>query len=174
LYLSADDDVHGRELWKSDGTSDGTILLKDINQDNGQQDWPSGGSWPSQFAGGGDVVLFAALDHDNGDRTELWRSDGSEAGTVLVHRFERRSDLHINLPALIGEWIYFGGGRNAHELWRTDGEIVERVEVMGSRRSVALAAFDSDLLFSGRARDGRDYLYRTDGTSGGTVRLTTR
>ena len=30
-YFSADDRVHGQELWKSDGTAAGTMLVNDIN-----------------------------------------------------------------------------------------------------------------------------------------------
>ena len=65
----------GEELWKSDGTDAGTVLVKDINPG------PEDGSISNLTAFDGEL-LFEADDGSSGD--ELWKSDGTETGTVLV------------------------------------------------------------------------------------------
>ena len=75
LYFRANDGTNGQELWKSDGTANGTMMVKDIN--NG-----SGGSDPSHLTAVGNTLYFRANDGTNG--YELWKSDGTANGTMMV------------------------------------------------------------------------------------------
>ncbi len=91
LYFAAADGVHGDELWRSEGTRDTTVLVKDIN----------GGVLPSAPTALTDVngTLFftaytGAIPEDTATTDtgrELWKSDGTAAGTVLVKDILSRS-----------------------------------------------------------------------------------
>jgi len=76
-FMIASDGVSGMELWKSDGTILGTVLVKDILP--GAGDGLAGGS---SLVAIGNTVYFAASDGSVG--VELWKSDGTAAGTVMV------------------------------------------------------------------------------------------
>src|SRR5262249_30949661 len=75
VFFAANDNVHGRELWKTDGTDAGTALVKDINPGRGS-------SYPEYLTNFNGTLFFVANDGTNGK--ELWKSDGTAAGTVLV------------------------------------------------------------------------------------------
>ena len=79
VLFTADDGTTGIELWATDGTSAGTTLVRNINT-------AASGTTGSSPAGFAEIsaghVLFSAFDPVNG--TEIWRTDGTSAGTVLV------------------------------------------------------------------------------------------
>jgi len=77
LYFMGEDSLHGKEPWKSDGTVNGTVLLKDIVTGTGG----SSGGAGSGFTKLGDKILFAAYS-DKG--VELWSTNGTGAGTLLL------------------------------------------------------------------------------------------
>ncbi|RYG64870.1 hypothetical protein EON64_13105, partial [archaeon] len=112
-YFYADDNQYGIELWTSDGTLAGTNLLKDIRTG-------SASSYPAYFtpftpqsgANSQQFLYFTASDGLYGDSvsvekrggearggTQLWVTDGTEAGT---HRALQRSDndFYIDRNAL--------------------------------------------------------------------------
>ncbi len=67
LYFVADDGVAGLELWTSDGTSAGTVRVKDIAS--------VGSSSPTALTDVSGMLYFVANDGTSG--IELWRSNGN-------------------------------------------------------------------------------------------------
>ena len=59
LYFSANDGTNGAELWKTDGTTSGTVMVKDINGG-------SGSSNPICLTAIGNTLYFNAEDPTDG------------------------------------------------------------------------------------------------------------
>jgi ELWxxDGT repeat protein len=79
-FFFADNGTTGRELWKTDGTAAGTTLVKDINPG-------SADSVPDYYEGVKPTVLNGILYFAASDGVavqELWRSDGTAAGTYML------------------------------------------------------------------------------------------
>src|SRR5262249_18949535 len=103
--------ITGRELWKSDGTGAGTVLVKDIKAG-------SAGSGASGLRNVNGTLYFAADDGATG--MELWRSDGTADGTVLVADINPGSAS--SSPAgltVAGSHFFFSADDGVHgrELW---------------------------------------------------------
>jgi len=173
LFFRANDRVTGEELWKTDGTSDGTVLVKDIqNVTSG----PFFGSSPRYLTGVGSTLFFYANDFVHG--RELWKSDGTSAGTVLVK--DIRSGGYSSYPSYLtalGETLFFSAddGVNGRELWKTDGTEAGTVLVRDIRPGTEgygpsnLTAVGDTLYFTANDGTNGTELWRSDGTSAGTV-----
>src|SRR5437588_9403444 len=73
MFFTADAGGFGRELWQTDGTPQGTSLVKDINRGPGSSN-------PQNLTAVGNLMFFTATDPSG--RNSLWRSDGTPAGTT--------------------------------------------------------------------------------------------
>jgi ELWxxDGT repeat protein len=115
VFYAGTDNVHGTELWRTDGRPGGESIVKDI--------YPGSlGYGPGNLIPGGRFVYFDALDPVNGD--ELWRSDGTEAGTILLRDiFPGFEGSNVTSLTAASKLVYFTANDGLHgsELWQTDG-----------------------------------------------------
>lgn len=182
VLFGADDGAHGCELWLTDGTEDGTVLVKDITPG------PAGSQFEWMMTVG-ETVLLAADDGIHG--TELWNTDGTEEGTVLVKDIRKGADgsmSHSSLSpppniAVLGDTLYFAAndGVTGYELWKsdgtTDGTLLVRDSFPGWDGSGPreLTQVGNLVFFRARCCPSTDpmakgwELWRSDGTENGTV-----
>jgi ELWxxDGT repeat protein len=111
VYFAANDGTHGRELWSTDGTAAGTVLVKDIAPG-------AKPSFPAWLTAAGGRLWFAADDGAHG--TELWQSDGTGAGTRLAQ--DVAPGVASSSPrslTLAGNRLYFTAddGATGREVW---------------------------------------------------------
>jgi ELWxxDGT repeat protein len=117
----ADDGINGRELWKSDGTAAGTVLVKDLLPGKTTDGYPLS-SFPSDLTRYNGAMYFIA----NGD--ELWKTDGTAAGTTKVKDIDPNkggdegSGSYASMAVFNGKLLFAGDdGVNGSDLWVSDG-----------------------------------------------------
>ncbi|WP_322936943.1 ELWxxDGT repeat protein [Nocardioides bizhenqiangii] len=176
LFFTASDDVHGEELWRSNGTRAGTVLVKDISPGGDSGGYDEYDYGPTNLTAVGETLFFTADDGIRGH--EVWRSDGTKAGTVLVKNI--RPGSYGSYPGrltAVGDTLFFRARDGVHgrELWRSDGTAAGTVLVEDIRPGGAsadpegLVGVGDTLFFSTEdGTSGRD-LWVSDGTAAGTV-----
>ena len=172
VFFTANDGTTGNELWKTDGTTGGTSLVKDIN--NG-----TGSSSPTNLFSWNGTLYFSAYSSTNG--RELWKSDGTAGGTVMVQDIYAGSNY--SYPSNFTDYngtLYFSAFSSSGncELWKTDGTGGGTMQVkdfnpLASGLQVSntgiLGIYNGQLIIA--ANDGTNgaELWKSDGTSGGTT-----
>lgn len=120
IYFFANDGASGFELWRTDGTSNNTTKVKDINVGVSSSCMNST-YYDVTIVSNSNALLFSAQSSSND--VELWKSDGTSEGTVLVKDINMSGSSSPENFRVVGDIIYFfaNNGVNGKELWRTDG-----------------------------------------------------
>jgi uncharacterized repeat protein (TIGR01451 family) len=179
LFFAALDQTSAQidfDVWKSDGTAEGTVEIKDVE--------PSAVSIPLEMTNvAGTLFFMAYVQLPDGEQRQLWKSDGTPAGTTLLRTFAPMSGFFDEPWYLTGVngTLFFKGPDG---LWKTDGTsdgtvLVRRMGVADAcggqpcalTRPRLFAAAGDRLFFQGRqvGSDGPDELWASDGSPDGTV-----
>jgi ELWxxDGT repeat protein len=178
--------VNGHELWKSNGTAAGTVLVKDLTPGpDGSNDGDPEEYLPGQmheFTNINGILFFVA--YQNYDLM-LWKSNGTAAGTVAFQPLQRSGWDYarpqfskVNNSVLYFNAVYPNYENLQYYLWRMD---------LNSTTPVVVKEFDlpedhdlnqlmvtmhNKVFFNGLEVGGGGYkLFRSDGTTAGTVSI---
>ncbi len=119
IYFGANDGVTGIEIWKTDGTTAGTVFVKEVVPG------PTGLSFPFFLATVSSPFVFYFPANDGTSGNELWRSDGTAAGTAIVADIAPGAAsglISLNITYDIGTPLYIvaNDGVSGDEPWIID------------------------------------------------------
>ena len=152
--------THGNELWKSDGTPAGTMLVDDINPG-------TVGSNPSTLVATGSKVFFI-------DGGGLWASDGTVGGTTLVLSTHLFNGIINSLTAGQNDaYFMFNTSQTGTEIWKSDGTVGGTAAIdlnpgSGSSSVSNLTPVGSELYFDLNNTASGNELWKSDGTVAGS------
>ncbi len=174
MFFGGYDAVNGNELWITDGTVAGTHIVKDIKAGTGN-------SLPWAFCKIGSDVFFTCM--QTGLERKLWKTDGTAAGTVQVAVAEPFYILDNAVGIVNNKMIFYAHNTvDGYEPYVSDGTaagtfMLKDINTGGnswlSQSQNAHLRFNSRYCFFVANNGTANALWRTDGTSAGTVQLTT-
>ncbi|MCG6133607.1 MAG: pre-peptidase C-terminal domain-containing protein [Nostoc sp. LLA-1] len=174
LYFTANDGTSGFEVWKYEAET--PSLVKDITPGNN-------GFAPTYLTAVGNTLYFVT--DSNGDfQQELWKTDGTAAGTVRV-KSDANQAPNIGVGAFnfaaVGNTLYFTtyDSTTGLELWKTDGTDANTVLVKDiwaggePNNSIpsSLVNFNGSLFFAASDADNNRELWSSNGTALGTYKV---
>lgn len=170
LFFRATDGTNGVELWKSDGTEAGTVMVKDINTTTSA----ASNSNAANFTSFNNQLYFTASNGTTANGSELWKTDGTTVGTSMVKDINAgTANSNPQLFTVINPTtMLFSAtdGVGGVELWKTDGTESGTANVIdqpGTGNSISwIENLNGNAIYSQLVvtTTGRE-LYKFDGTS---------
>lgn len=172
LFFQGETREHGAELWTTDGTTDGTRLVRELFPG------PGGSAGPRVFAEFQGRLLMGVSDHGRDSIHQLWVTDGTESGTELLFDFGDLEEGPTEITVANNAAYFFVTSVDGRvDLWRTDGTAAGTAAVLevqpahtGEDR-MRLTAIGEQIFFVA-GEGGQSGLWASDGTADGTRQLT--
>jgi ELWxxDGT repeat protein len=176
-FFSADDGIHGRQPWISNGTAAGTKMIKEMYKIGTVPGNGLDGNSAPYFTYMNGYVYFAANGGPSQGGLELWRTKGTAASTKLVDDIipGQEGSVPSNLT-VVGNQLFFVADDGVHgrEVWVTNGtaagtHLVKDI-LSGDYSSLPehLTAVNGKLFFSATDLTYGTELWVSDGTANGT------
>ena len=175
IYFSGVTDGQGLELWKTNGTETSTVLVKDVYAGTNASD-------PSGFTRIGSTVYFAIAYYNVWPYTQLWKTDGTTAGTVGVGT--QTYVLNKQIVPFKDKLYFFGfDGSNGIEPWVSNGTSAGTSMLLNTSPFTQFSysgpfrvlKADDYLVFAQEnfaQNSTTNHFWKSDGTSNGTLRMT--
>ncbi len=173
FFTTGLDNTTGPELWRSDGSFAGTYMVKDINPG-------VTGSAPVHLTAAAGKLYFSAND---GSGEKLWMSDGTANGTNMVPNNNNILLTHDNNKpfTFVNNTLCFKGAapNKGYELcYYTPGSgnvalLKDLVPGAGNSNPENITNTNNALYFTATNAAGKQQLWTSNGTPGGTTPLLT-
>ncbi|MCY2988652.1 MAG: hypothetical protein NTY19_12400, partial [Planctomycetota bacterium] len=204
LFFNANDGSHGYELWRLSvdatsavkagigvnavlgvnaavgvnaalGVTAETAWLGDVAAQLVADIWSSvSSSTPKSLTNVNGTLFFNANDGSHG--YELWKSDGTTAGTALVMDINAAGSSSPSYLTNVNGTLFFNAtdGNNGWELWQSDGTtagtaLVMDIRAAGSSVPKYLTNVNGTLFFQADNGTNGAELWQSDGTTAGTA-----
>lgn len=164
LYFMGQEGGSNYEMWRTDGTEEGTYLIKNIGPDFSSFNT---GSFPQEYTPYNGELYFSCWEG-------LWKTDGTEAGTVEVKGDDPSVTFSFepfNMFSCNGHLLFFEDG----SIWQSDGTEAGTIRLKDFTSSGtlntaerAVVKVNEVLYFPGNDGTTGGELWRSDGTLDGT------
>lgn len=163
MYFMANDGKHDYEPWVTDGTRNGTFLVKDLN--------PPGSPGNTVMIGSAGELGYILQDTAADDYV-FWRTNGTAGGTRRIAQ-----QLVVEPGVALGKILYFPATERAYlkkNLYKSDGtaqgtQLVKQLTPSGSTQIWGLDAHAGQLRFFSTDNTSALVFWRSDGSTDGTV-----